>query len=548
MSMKKGLSLLVCLFFVFGLSACGRGLKMSPEVIDANINDVSFSTPATITEILDHDAIENYTIENAAYRITGFLVVSNPSGHLGIYSLIYGEMLVDFDSEIAYFDYRSVSYTGLYIEVHYTDNTTMVVDLNGITVLERDQYDSMAFSVTRYTHYDRDGNLFYTYVERREYVVTEGTVHQVHRYLINTESFERTPYDATDTEYQAGDFFDEGELPRIDLTPYGLKNHYLVVRQLTATVYNANNDKRVSAFMIPNNAYREIIFGGVYMYQTRQLVGDPELPYTYTANNNQYLLRTYTIDLKTGKHEQIDFPYLITSASTFADEDGIYTYARARLYPIKEKHLDETYLYDVVLDDEGDIVLDITSYNIGNKVRLNSETILDSSAREFYDNEMNFIFALPTPSVSYIYHEDLLIYQHDGLYGLLDYRGTILVPFEFSNIDSSFYGGETVGHKQDGSVYIIGKDNSQTELDAISNYQVLIPGILRGSQYNLTNMNYDIQLIHYGHGTMDIFAEHAMDTLLIFEHWNVSTIFYTTRIIVVQHTEGTAYYTVILDD
>ncbi len=443
------------------LSACtngdveGEGMSLtageaiSSGLLIENIPEYDYAEKRTVS------SVENTTYEGDGnlwnfYQNVGLAQLYYPAtDEMAVWSVALGEYVLEpTEFSDVWIDMDSVM--GAYIFLMYPGGEAEVFDIQGKSVLARDEYAQM----------DVHGRIKETddetvYLETVEYILQSDYDQGVRRktvetYEVDLDTGARTEY-SFEAEFVRGDRF-EDDTTRIDLADYGLEGYTMSEHDRHRIVYNENNEV-VSRFTLPDTQYTEnveLLLDGHLLYQHFQPV-DNEMDFTITYDGEYVVHRLVSVDLTTGARSITTPDYIIQFVDQFMDEEGQVRYGYAAMMPISNR-LPEGMMREVVLDKDGNIVYSLDGLQYHHLRSLNDEYFINMDRNAILDEDLNEVFST-TSSVT-LDEEETVVLERNGKYGVVHYSGVVLVPFEYDFIDGKFYNGVTFATYEGESVLV----------------------------------------------------------------------------------------------
>jgi hypothetical protein len=376
----------------------------------------------------------------------GWVIVTNSDvKQYGVYSLLLNRLIVPLSYE-AIAAYQTVS-GGAYVQATKDSGKSFdLYDYRGYQVA-KDLDPSLTFTLSAEVVRDAWTNKKYL---RESYTNGETIVRSVEA------DGSRSVIDSLIAKPAAGDTLmisTGGE--KTDMKLFGLEGYYGIETQnasdnrLFFSIYKNYDNSLVSSFQIPN-VTASLMFGKTLIYQSDTLVADDATDYTYatyardsgssinTGKVVKYLLKTYAIELLTGKQRELDVSYKITSGSYFRDDSGIANAGLVEAYDVANKRIVTEYPKTYIIGVDGAINYDATSDPAYGSLIL-------SDSRYFNPNTYQLMNESFTPIASFgslpnqINYGDQVIalrYQNAN-YGLADFDGKVVFGFDYSLLQAS---------------------------------------------------------------------------------------------------------------
>ncbi len=475
---KKLITIFLFVLFAFFLFACSNNkLDLTQEMILSNVNR-PYVEPDKYVSTVETVNLSNYIVVNE-YLTQGLLIVRNDDFEQGVFSLSENRIIVPLLNHSI--SIISSPANGAYIYLTNTDNTKTIYDIAGRQIIDRDRYAQL--NVTGYTENQYDEKGIYTgrkHFETIRYLTQDqieaGNYASVEKtYEINLKTRERTEVDTSDKSYSVGEKIGEETLPLIDLKSHGLDNYFYMLTNDIYSVYDQNHNL-VSQFRRPSssNITAYSLFDGHIFYQTRTLVPESQEDYTYSLNGYKYILSTYSIDLLTGQKKSLDLDYIINSIIPFKNEDGILKYAQVEIMEIENQIITSDIAHKHLMNKDGDLLISMDGISVNQLTRLSDERLYDTQNRYMMTYDFKPLFKLEQNPI-FNYQEEIIITTHDGKYGIIDYHGEVLVPFNYTQIHNLFSNGSTIAVRNGTEYCIISLTGDETCVPDF--FSIMLPGL-----------------------------------------------------------------------
>lgn len=465
MGFKKGLALIMAMAVVITMTTgClfGGGYKLTSQIIYENVPEYSGNTDRIAGDILT-TSTEDLTILSSDYA-RGVAVVRNDDSEVGVLSFVTGDMVVPFTATAMTVDFLIDSVFGVYVAVEWDlSGNTIIYDMFGEVVLAEEEYDSFSIVGSLDEEYDIEGELISTkYIETVTSLTVDASSDGDPDTIVVNEIdvVEHTRTEIIASEYGFGDIYDD-ELTKTGLANIGLANYYKQVIGTTTYIYKKSNDKLVNIYTPQSGTYTAE-FDGKIFHQTTYAVASEAEDFTYSSGANRYKVETVVFDILSGKTKYIDLDYQILGLSKFNDSEGVANNGYVRI----KKIVDGILLNDItncVIDKDGKILEDVTGYDFTNLYYLDETHFFNTSSRVLYDEEMSPIMVLPA-----VYNINTtakaIRVPVDGLYGVIDYEGEVMIPFIYDFITNIYHNGSTRGFI-DGEFKFVNIDNTTVDID-----------------------------------------------------------------------------------
>ncbi|MBQ7995709.1 MAG: hypothetical protein IJ247_05825 [Bacilli bacterium] len=442
------------LFFILSLSlgsllaSCSFGNNTSPidkynakyNLLDNRVHSLSPSIYEVLIpeeyKLVSDDELASMSI--AQNPSLGFVFIeeaeadeSISTAEYGVFSLIFNKVIVP----VSYSSFRLNGPTnnGYYIiGQNVTSGLYDVYDYRGFTVLSSlTNVDNISFTTT----------ISQTYGLIETYNYEGDTVSRI----VN-EDGTRSEY-ANDKENslpEIGDIIDTG---RSDLKQYGLDGYYAKIGNGYWRVYK-NDGTMVAQYQVPSLS--AVIFDKTILYQVSTLLADDASNYDYlsvhplTGETRKYLLRTYTIEILTGKLTEHTVNYLIDTSSTPSvvyDSEGIMRYGLVKASDITNKRIMNEYAKLYVLNSDGTVHYDASADPAYGAEILSDTRYYNPTTREILDENFTSIASLGYSVTARNYDAQLLTVQAStttsSVLGAVNFNGVTVVSFAYSSLDLS---------------------------------------------------------------------------------------------------------------
>ncbi len=477
---KRGLLLVFVMLLSVTLMACRGVVQLDDDAINQNIPAMEWFPPNVVEEVNVND-LSPYTVVTELLQV-GLLVVENDQGHRGVYSTAHAGLVVPLAANMNYTLRFDPVFRGYIDAYNVLEDTLTVYDVNGDIVIAEGDYQTATVQGRTEVETDAFGNVI-----SREYFETITT--------LTTEDFDngiteatvvytrvdiveggRTVIDPPTTVYEHGDQFESVRYPAMDLTPFGLTDHEGKLIGDVFYVYNPDGEL-LSTIPIPvgGTVTMAVIVDGHMLYQTMTQLPDTADDYDVISGGSKFLLRTANVDLRTGEESVIDFDYVVLSSVSFFNEDGVATHERVRVHAVESRLRIQHTVKEIVIDRNGNVVLDLSGMSFSTLWRLDDETIYNADTRILFDNDLNPVLERLN-GTTLVLHERVMIVPHEGLQGVIDYRGTVLVPFIFDWLSDQFYNGTAYGLHENGRWVGTNLEGDIVEFD--EEIVLITPGVL----------------------------------------------------------------------
>lgn len=452
------LSLLIVSLILIVSGCTSKKFTLSSDII---LNNIEKSNPikVPVNDVFASDFGELTVTNDIAYT-TGYLIVTDEIGRRGCWSLAENRLIVPLQTDLT-INLKSVTNFGYYIETMSFDDKKTIYDPSGIIVVDTDKYMVANVTGNRKPIYDDLGKfLHYEYIE----VVTTLTVKDselglqqtIKEYKIDPKTKQRTLINN-----DLGDYYKGDDVKKVDLKKFGLDGYY--GKEFNSYIYiYKNDDTLVQTIQIPESDVT-VIFDGKILIQTSYLVDSFTDNYTYIENGKRYVLITTSIDLLKNDKKNLKLPYKITSLIPFNDKNDIAMYSYVKMRKINSKILiPET--TNAIVDSKGTILTEINGVDFSSLKRLDDKHYYDSKSKYVINDKLEPLYLLPL-EYSIIQSENIIVLIQNNKYGAIDYDGKVVIPFEYTNLLTSFNNGSTIGTHSDGHSYIVQKDGKTKKIE-----------------------------------------------------------------------------------
>lgn len=371
------------------------------------------------------------TIVDDSYYNSGLLIVKNKYGYIGLYSLHYDDFLVKpmFIPElIQSFNVVIDSNVGYLVYLKYKNNYYI---WDSVGNLVHDSNDS----ATAYTTVINDEVYLTLTVDSVDSLYKYNTSAKLTSVTELPTEIDKEVVEKKDENEESLGFGDLFIGDKLDLTPYGLVDHYIVNSDNLYTVFNAEHVK-VSTFVLPNNV-NAVIVGGNIMYQEFTQLPDEVKDYSFSMVEGDTAIKanldTYIINIISGEKKEIKCDYIMYEVMPYKDNNGVCSYGLALIRKIgdaKELKSDEAYL----IDSEFNLVQNVTGYEVEFYEKLDNDYYYNRHTGVLYNNELVEVAYLGDMNPSLYEEEGLFIGRLNGKYGAVDLGGKVVIPFEYESL------------------------------------------------------------------------------------------------------------------
>lgn len=496
--MKKVLFFIILVFTSFIFIGCNSSgsFEFSSQMIKNNLSEREIETDPKYNIV--YSDLSNYIVTKK-YLPSGLVIVFDSETRQSCWSLLTGKLLFEPNEHIR-IQVIERTYMSYVMTTDMLTKKVTLYDALGNVVLPSGDYISVNADII--TGYSLIGSFdIEDYIEKVVYTLIEdGTIVYYKKY----NKIDLSNGTREETIFQQNE--DYNSLMKADLKPYGLDGYYWILVSNTYYIYK-DNGKLINKIYIPNFDSFNIV-NGKLIYQIVYKVDKDAEDYTYISENYKYKIDTTQVDILTGKIKTLELNYLIRYSQIYYDKFNKPTYAYARVQNVLEKKLEDFYDTDIIIDKNGKILYNL-EINPLNLQKLDDNHFYSDQNKFIYNDKLEPIFAI-LGKTSVAEEEGLLITFYDGYYGAINAEGNIVIPFEYTFMESSFINGRTYAKHMNGTYYIINKDGSLIPLGG----KVISPvrGLLFSYTYNEITKIYRANLLDYDNkelGAYEYIAQEA---------------------------------------
>lgn len=287
--MRKILIVLSIISFAFFFSSCSskKGSVITSAMLEQNITSIETKTPKN--EVLVSDLSEYWSV-NTFYLNNGLIIVEDTTGKRGVWSLFTQELICPLSSDMIYNIISAGAAT--YVKTTNADNEVTVYDVFGQVVLPTGLYVDVNIDIE--VEWEEETPKYYEIVDY-SYFDEGNFVIENKIFSIDIETKTRSEIENPEKRIK---FFE-----KTPLSKYGLDGYYLKSVDSNLYIYNSM-DKLINHIYLDDPDIMMILDGKLFV-QKAYRVEDLSDEYTYLNLGSKYFLKTYTVDLTTGKEKRI---------------------------------------------------------------------------------------------------------------------------------------------------------------------------------------------------------------------------------------------------
>ncbi len=502
--MVKKILLIFSVIFTFILiAACDKvdesttekvnHVNLSKEMLLNNIEEED--TEVVTAAVLKLNNLGDLTITNPN-PLLGLLIVKDSDNKTGVWSLFENKLIIPLSDK---YDISLIddSIFGAYIELYnFAEEKTAIYDIWGNVVLEEDNY--LYEDVYGSKMINVDGPVFYEHVKSLTQADADAGKLMIHNvYEVDPITKQKKLLD----NYNYGDQY-QNETFKLDLTEFGLSGYYITSTiDNIYNVYNEETDQLINIINVPDGVGgRGTFYNGHIFYQNSYEVNQFSENYSYMSGGKKYQLQTKSINMLTGEEKQLKVDYKINTINGFKDDAGIIKYAIANVFKIESKLLINDTRYNVILNNKGQIISDVSNIDFDSLIKLDENRIYDKEV--IYDYDLNPIFRLPSSDDYEIIPSEKIIIIHDkGKFGATDYDGNVVIPFIYDSISPYFYQGKTYARREDGKLILIDLENNYKVVEESWEWELLGLNVICIYSDGEDDF-YDAKVIDYNNNTL----------------------------------------------
>lgn len=205
---------------------------------------------------------------------------------------------------------------------------------------------------------------------------------------------------------------------------------------------------KVSTYTTPFDYYPDFIAGDYMYYLIDYQLNDMNEDYQYEKDGVKHKQVITRFDYTTGKHEEVVLPYFIRDIGSLKDEKGLYKLGKADIIPINEdKTLASFYERLYIMDTDFRVYDDVSMFGFENTQVVEDgkevyylvnydDDYSDIGAVAVFDEKLRVVNTFHNAKLTATNGVLLARDPHinggaNELYGMINYKGTTVVPFEF---------------------------------------------------------------------------------------------------------------------
>lgn len=483
---KRIFTIFLFLILIFATSGCSTKKISRQEVLDANVQQ-PLQTISTSYEFTLREISNLYYTDDSYINLGLIIITKKDDDKKSVYSLFTGQILFEPLNNIWINIFQRSSMAYVAVE-RYVDDTTALFDFFGNILLPYAQYESYSVSGRFYSEDDNQEEEIY--IETLTFSKIDDFSNQLKTETrltkIDLSTYQRTAYSADDIKPEKiAQYVNE------NLAMFGLPNHYAkFMPPFSIYIYEEKNNKFVNHINITNGDFVGALDGKMFIQSIYSVSEFKESKYTYTdIDGVQFYLITEVVDILSGKKQEIKVDYLIDELYPIMDKKGNYKFGFATIYDIKDKYLSEIYR-NVIIDSSGKIIHDFGAIELGNLVKLNNQYYYDYDSEFLFDKNLRPTLYLRNVQ-GFDLEKEFIFLRQDGNYGIINYQGDIILPFEYKSLQSRVI---------DNKVFIVDYNNDNIIYDLNGNRVVLQPnvrflahGLLLQLGDNASFINYNLE-------------------------------------------------------
>lgn len=413
---------LVCVVFVGCREKLG-GFKTGNKInVDDIINVESVNNKEQnldVTGKIGEVTFSSDEIYSDIFAGSGLLVIKNEYGYIGFYSLIFNKYIIEPQYVPEWTDYilRSDNYLKFFLEIKY-EGSINIYDSIGNNVYSGDDSDYLNINLSTYY---RNGKLLLNVTNNNNEFDKNLYIYDNEYKISLYKDYNENQED--NTKYPLGDKYTDC----IELSDYGLKGYVGKYRNLY-TIFDEEYNAKFS-YELPENSKGYFIGNKLY-YQVSYNLPDDTDEYDIFCEGEKYSIKSYSINLETGKEVEEELYCIIEDTWPYLDKDN-NPYSIVLLSEINEFRTLESEKY-YLFNKKGQIVSEINNIDLDSLVKI-GENYYDKYTKILYDSELKEIAYLNSSSPVIIDNQYFLT-NIDGKYGILDSNAKVVVEHKYDLI------------------------------------------------------------------------------------------------------------------
>lgn len=422
--MKKNY-LSILLFPLLVLSSCSFNNEALSQIINKGIMDANTKEETKNIYHLDSLSTKEIEIKNVTNvrSQNGFVAYTHTDGSNSIYSLLTKKFLeIDYTNNFGINSYPS-EIVGGYLLIQYSDHKTIVDALGNIIT------NDFTKDVTNIV--DRYGPKGQYYAE----IVSSDNIRYLYQYIEGVPTLVASLQGEEEIDYNPGSSFIGSN--SVSLSSYGHVGYKMIRNNGRIVIFDASNNE-VSSFYEPE-CNNEFMIGDYIIYQKSTLLDDYNDNYDYLDELGQrYVLDTNKINYLTGQISSVDVDYVFTSdvVKPFFNENGVYKYAYGNIQLISKKRILSSVKRTFLIDENGGLHDDVTGIYLDAFERI-STSFYNNKNYTLYNENLSEISILSSDA-KVMHNAGIIITSHNGLYGAINNKGKIVIPFIYKEIFTSY--------------------------------------------------------------------------------------------------------------
>ena len=516
-------------------------LCLTFSACNSNESERKFDINAWSSKLINNSLIEinNYDYTNKKYLVYekyflkdkvdesflnqyGILLVTTGPSEVGLYSMIYNKWFINpFNVNDYTLSIEKNKYTNFLIKINKNNNYSC--------------YDSFGNEIYKNSKFPRE--VTYDIVKR-------GNKEQIYCYHSDDNyipTITKLYYSDDGKINKRIEFLDDENVKNKDdeiylklkkiINDYEYEGNTFFLSNKLLTSYNKKG-KIISSYKISNGIDNFYIAGKSLIYQTIEEISEDTKKFTYydiDSKDKKYLLKSYKLDLLSGKKKEIELDYKIfdwvkkenkLGTPLFETKDSLETpvfyndkRGRARYSLINANFINEdknlSNKVELLVDETGDIVLNATNFAADRFIKLKNGNYYNLDNKIIYDKSLNIIVSLKEYTTIDYYSGLGFVTNKNDKFGLLSDDGKTLLENKYNFLGKHVYNRNIFAIKEDGNAYKVNIDTKKEEFLVESAYYSFYFNGLYGfkndeaSYYkDLNGFNYEIvdknHYIYYG--------------------------------------------------